>query len=545
MEVFLIFFKKVKKYFYLIFISYILGIQNKNQNSRAFHKVDSKLKLKSKIKVKIAPYRKYEKSDEIKNENSKDNDNKPIEVEIFKQDSIENLIGKYCCEKMNSKKLYLMKKDLKKINKNSSINEAKIENNEIIYICKENSEEDKKLKIKELNDKKIKILESEKKMKEEKSQNLSISDKEKKINKTLENMCNYGNIIKEEKKLNPQKFITKKETLQLNEDDEFFYLGLFADILEQLGIDVLIEKDKSQINEDEETTIAEYLSNGFLMKKKFNLIFDFGEKRNEILLKNEKEYEIFKNNLKKQLSKDLDIPQEKIIVTNPQKGSFSVQVIFQSDMFDNLSPEEFKQKLNDNFEELKNLKEIHSELIMGAFKISKKLLDPLGNRESGWDEGEKRGGKEYYPPLGWKGFGLKVLGKYEDNEWIGMKNTPGEWCVAYHGVGSQKSSEEVKKIVALIITSTFKQGEGQIYENKKDIYHEGKKVGKGVYCTPKIEIAESFSGISEINGNKYRTVLMSRVKPDKIRSPKGQEDYWIVNGTTDEIRHYRILFKKV
>ena len=69
-------------------------------------------------------------------------------------------------------------------------------------------------------------------------------------------MCNYGNIIKEEKKLNPQKFITKKETLQLNDDDEFFYLGLFADILEQLGIDVLIEKDKNQINEDEETTIA-------------------------------------------------------------------------------------------------------------------------------------------------------------------------------------------------------------------------------------------------------------------------------------------------
>ena len=74
-----------------------------------------------------------------------------------------------------------MKKDLKKINKNSSINEAKIENNEIIYICKENSEEDKKLKIKELNDKKMKILESEKQMKEEKSQNLSISDKEKKL----------------------------------------------------------------------------------------------------------------------------------------------------------------------------------------------------------------------------------------------------------------------------------------------------------------------------------------------------------------------------
>jgi len=545
MEVFLIFFKKVKNILFNIYYLF-LGKQNQNQNSRAFNKSDSKLKLKNKIKVKIVPYQKYEKSDEIKNKDSKDNDNKPIEVEIFKHDSIENLIGKYCCEKMNSKKLYLMKKDLKKINNNSSINEAKIENNEIIYICKEESEEDNKLKIIELNNKKQKILESQKKMKEEKSQNLSISEKEKKINQTLENMCNYGNIIKEEKKINPQKFITKKEALQLNENDELFYLGLMADILEQLGIDVLIEKDENQVNEDEETTIAEYLSNGFLMKKKFNLIFDFGEERNETLLKNKKEYEIFKNNLKKQLSKDFDIPQEKIIVTNPQKGSFSVQVIFQSDEFDNLNPEEFKQKLNDDdFKELKNLKEIHIELIMGAFKISKKLLDPVGNRESGWAEGEKRGGKEYYPPLGWKGFGLKVLDKYEDNEWIGMKNTPGEWCVAYHGVGRDKSSEEVKKIVALIITSTFKKGPWQAYENYNDIYHKGEKVGEGVYCTPKIETAESFSGISEINENKYRTVLMTRVKPDKIRCPEERQDFWVVNGTTDEIRPYRILFKEV
>ena len=118
----------------------------------------------------------------------------------------------------------------------------------------------------------------------------------------------------------------------------------------------------------------------------------------------------------------MDIPSETIIVTYPQKGSFSVQVIFQSDKFDNLKPEELKQKLKDDeFEELKNLKEIHSDLIMGAFKITKNLLDSQGNRVSGWAEGEKRGGREYYPPIGWKGFGLKVLDKYEDNEWIGVR----------------------------------------------------------------------------------------------------------------------------
>ena len=174
----------------------------------------------------------------------------------------------------------------------------------------------------------------------------------------------------------------------------------------------------------------------------------------------------------------MDIPPEKIIVTYPQKGSFSVQVIFQSDKFDNLNPEKLKQKLSDDdFEELKNWKEIESDLIMGAFKLTKNPLD------SGWAEGERRGRREYYPPIGWKGFGLKVLDKYEDNEWIGMNNTPGEWCVDYHGVGSGQSSKQVKKIIALIIISQFKSGSGQFYKDDNDIHHEGEKVFKKLYLT--------------------------------------------------------------
>ena len=39
--------------------------------------------------------------------------------------------------------------------------------------------------------------------------------------------------------------------------------------------------------------------------------------------------------------------------------------------------------------------------------------------------------------------------------------------------------------------------------------------------------------------------FMMRVKPDKIRSPKEKEDYWVLNPTTDEIRPYRILVKEI
>jgi len=76
------------------------------------------------------------------------------------------------------------------------------------------------------------------------------------------------------------------------------------------------------------------------------------------------------------LSKDYHIPEDKIIVTFPQKGSFHVQVIFQSEEFNDLNLDEFKDKFknDDEFKELCNLKEIHSDVIMGGCKLSKKSI---------------------------------------------------------------------------------------------------------------------------------------------------------------------------
>ena len=63
------------------------------------------------------------------------------------------------------------------------------------------------------------------------------------MNKILENMCNYGNIlkneIKEEKLKNPEAFILKEEALKKEKDDnELFALALIADALEKEGITV-------------------------------------------------------------------------------------------------------------------------------------------------------------------------------------------------------------------------------------------------------------------------------------------------------------------
>ena len=332
-----------------------------------------------------------------------------------------------------------------------------------------------------------------------------------------------------------------------------FALGLISQNLENIGIETAIEKDE---NEDEEqdagATCLQFITNGLCEKKKYDLHFEFGEKRNEELLNNKEEYEKFKKNLKLKLSKDYNIPEDKIIVTFPQKGSYHVQVIFQNEEFNDLDTNEFLNKFkNDNeFKELSNLKEIHKELVMKGCKLSKNQLDPRGNRNDGWGVGENRGGKPYEPPIGWNGIGLKVLDKYGDNTWIGMNNVPGEWCVAYHGVGSGQSSDNVKNVTGLICKSEFKAGGGQAHRDCPDQYHPGKQVGVGVYCTPTIKTAEGYAGISEVNGMSYKTVLMVRVNPNSIRhcdicsDSRAPYNYWVVNGTTDEIRPYRILYKK-
>ena len=57
---------------------------------------------------------------------------------------------------------------------------------------------------------------------------------------------------------------------------------------------------------------------------------------------------------------------------------------------------------------------------------------------------------------------------------------------------------------------------------------------------------EEYAGISttKINGKNFKMGFMMRVKPDKIRYSEDEPDYWVLNGTTDEMRPYRIMLKE-
>ena len=74
---------------------------------------------------------------------------------------------------------------------------------------------------------------------------------------------------------------------------------------------------------------------------------------------------------------------------------------------------------------------IHPALFEQSYDIS--MFDKLGNKTFGsGDNGKYKVGppgkeREYRQPSGWTRYGLKVLGKYDDDKWLDPFQDPGNW----------------------------------------------------------------------------------------------------------------------
>ena len=367
----------------------------------------------------------------------------------------------------------------------------------------------------------------------------------------LEDMSTIGTIMKEEilkeKENNPDKFISLEKIIEQKSDEQIYDLGIFSKVLENQGMVTAISKNNNDNDLEKETSMTnmQFLVNGMSNKNKYNLHFDFGKEKNANLLENEEKRKIFHDKLRKKLAKEYNLNEEDILITFPRKGSYQVTIIFKSQDFE-LNENELKAKFANYKEELGKLKQIEKGIILDGCILYSQMLDHRGNNsDGGWaGKGEKRGGEDYIPPTGWTGYGLKVYDTYGDNTWLGMNNSKGEWCVAYHGVARGQDSKSVAKITGLITKSGFKPSTGGKITNDPDLRHPGKVCGLGVYCTPDINYAEGYSGITEFNGERYKCVLMLRINPEKIRQSTTWPKEYILEPNTDEIRPYRILLKK-
>jgi hypothetical protein len=258
----------------------------------------------------------------------------------------------------------------------------------------------------------------------------------------------------------------------------------------------------------------------------FNLISKAKEKLNEKGIDNEKIMSLINKKLPKN-------PKINIIETFNNKKDFFDDFIRTKNFVD--MPLQKMKIEYPKSEELYEFKTLYEDLLINQCKL-KDFIDYRGNHIISNKIYTKNKNDIY---IKWYGIGKKVMGNFENDEWLTDNN---EWMIAYYGVGGKLPSDSVKQKIINLIKKGIYEGKNQKKMSSTDIRHKG-KVGKGVYLTPNINFVENYCGIIIFNGNQYRVALMVKVKNDKIKQPADNNNIWVVN--KDYIRTYRILLKKV
>ena len=315
---------------------------------------------------------------------------------------------------------------------------------------------------------------------------------------------------------------------------------------EKIGIKVAIDKRNSK---DKENIINnQFLSSGLINQSKYEVHLKEDEKTNiNKILYDSIEKNQFISKWKNIFSSELKIPEDKIFITNIRKGSIVFDVVFKAlpfkDMIDSVNTNiNINEKIENFINSHPEILSIYQKNIMGACKLTLDMLDSRGNQSpNNWaKKGSKRAGIEYHPPdNNWIGFGLKVLGEYDNDDWIDCHNNPNEWAVAYHGT----SEKAVKPICSKNGKFWSTKEEGAKRQKCKDCLNKNSEskakyniCGEGSYCSPFLDYAEKYSS---------GVIFMCRVNPKEYRIPEGkyEENEWITDGTRNSIRPYRLLYK--
>ena len=96
-------------------------------------------------------------------------------------------------------------------------------------------------------------------------------------------------------------------------------------------------------------------------------------------------------------------------------------------------------------------------------------------------------------------YAIRVLGKYENDDWLGpdgirTSQASGEWPVSYFGTDISSAEKIVKE--------GYKVGPGALY-------------GPGIYTSPSLEMVERFYAKEfPYDGKRYKIALQNRVNPD-------------------------------
>jgi hypothetical protein len=142
-----------------------------------------------------------------------------------------------------------------------------------------------------------------------------------------------------------------------------------------------------------------------------------------------------------------------------------------------------------------------------------------------------RGFYSYKRPSGWKRIAAKVLGKYENDVWLGQGgwrcgSSPGEWAVSYHGT----SATNVPQIIAYG------------FDLNKCVRNS---YGVGIYSTPNVQVAEGYATQFKYKGENYKCILQNRVNLMNTNAVDTINGTYFVTPDEDAIRPYGVCIKKI
>lgn len=225
----------------------------------------------------------------------------------------------------------------------------------------------------------------------------------------------------------------------------------------------------------------------------------------------------------------LSIDKNDILISFNNRSNF-IDNFIRTEKFSELLPQEIKIDYP-NIKELYDIKTIINNLFYNECDIEKESLDYNWNFINPNKELNLiRGNERYYPPYGWIGIGLKVIGIYNNDEWLNDKNESNKWATAYYTIDSQLSSNEIKKkLKKLIFFLEPKKIKNYLYKD-------------GIYLYKEITNAENQTGTITLDKKRYKLILMVKALIDKILESKNS-DYYILE--KEYIRTYRILLKEI
>jgi len=256
----------------------------------------------------------------------------------------------------------------------------------------------------------------------------------------------------------------------------------------------------------------------------------------------------------------LKIPDKTIVITNLTLGSLNFDAIIGNTQL--LCRQTSKslddaRKLWENKNKILNILEEHfenskpKEITISPFHLPLKLplipndFDPRGDNHFPNPKGtiQTRGGIIYHQPSSqWVRIGLRVLGLYENDDWIKNDGTQGEWAVGFHGT----NTGGMNAFSSVATTRFFGVGNAHMCENEisSAIYTKEERYGgveeQAIYFTKHIERCYMMT-VEGDGGCKYAVAFQCRINPRFFydKDPISPSVYCVVRGS-ENIRPYGI-----